>query len=149
MIARYRNSRNESRQHMHRKNYRSERVSDEATINEYSMFTRELQIRLRLIPTRHSSGFRRKPSRVSSGLSGSARTKWYRRKMEDIIISNSIEARLRPTHALGPYENGLKAFCMARWSRSNHRSGRNLSASSPHACVSRWMVYVGMLRTVP
>ena len=52
------------------------------------------------------------------------------------------------TH-LGPNENGLNVFCTRFLSLSNQRSGRNASTSSPQTSLSRWIVYVGTLSTVP
>lgn len=130
---------------------------------------------LRLMPTLHSKGFLRKPSRVSNcdtiiltrylqkterlrtSLSGCSRTKSYRRRIDEMMICNSMEARLRPTHALecdcettaaiiqpkthlGPKENGLKVFWIACCSCSNHLSGLKSSASSPQTVLSRWIV---------
>jgi len=47
-----------------------------------------------------------------------------------------MKAKFRPTQALGPYENGLNALCIASSSLSNHLSGLNTEASSPHLHVS-------------
>lgn len=75
------------------------------------------------MPTRQVMGFLKKPSLVFKSPS-SLNSNSKLRPTVATISASSISATFLPTHALGPYENGMKApFCFSVKFSGSQRSG--------------------------